>query len=138
MRPHRLLLALTALCAACASAPPPAAVPARFTQTVVDTGAIAGAPYRIEIPAGWNGGLVMYAHGYETIGTPFEPMLPRHAQFREAFTSARVRVRAVVVPRAGLGRAARGSTTRRRCAATSSRATAGRTAPSSRATPWAG
>ena len=86
MHPHRLLLALTALCAACASATP-RAVPARFTQTVVDTGTIAGAPYRIEIPAGWNGGLVMYTHGYEIIGTPFEPLAPRHARFREAFTS---------------------------------------------------
>lgn len=85
MRLRRLLPALTALCAACASAPP-AAIPSRQTQTVVDTGTIAGAPYRIEIPAGWNGGLVMYAHGYEIAGTPFEPMAPRHAQFREAFT----------------------------------------------------
>ncbi|HEX5869460.1 MAG TPA: hypothetical protein VFY65_03530 [Longimicrobium sp.] len=86
MRPHRLILALAALCAACASAPP-AAVPAGLTHPVADTGTIDGAPYRIEIPAGWNGGLVMYAHGYETAGTPFEPLAPRHAQFREAFTS---------------------------------------------------
>ncbi|WP_420128004.1 alpha/beta hydrolase [Longimicrobium sp.] len=86
MRPHRLLAALTVLCAACASAPP-AATPSAFTQAVADTGTIGGAPYRIEIPAGWNGGLVMYAHGYEIAGTPFEPLAPRHAQFREAFTS---------------------------------------------------
>lgn len=85
MPPHRLLAALTALTAACASAPP--AVPARFAQTVVDTGTITGAPYLVQVPAGWNGGLVMYAHGYEIEGTPFEPMAPRHAQFREAFTS---------------------------------------------------
>ncbi|HEX6369052.1 MAG TPA: hypothetical protein VF006_08965 [Longimicrobium sp.] len=85
MRPYRLPFALTALCAACASTSP-AAVPSRFAQEVVDTGTIAGAPYRIEIPAGWNGGLVMYAHGYEIVGTPFEPLAPRHAQFREAFT----------------------------------------------------
>jgi alpha-beta hydrolase superfamily lysophospholipase len=89
MRRHRLLAALTALCAACASASPRPGVPSRFTETVVDTGTIAGAPYRIEIPAGWNGGLVMYAHGYELVGTPFEPVLPRHAQFREAFTRRR-------------------------------------------------
>lgn len=85
MRPHRLLFVLT-LCAACASAPR-AAGPSRFTQPVTDTGSIAGAPYRIDIPAGWNGGLVMYTHGYEVIGTPFEPAAPRHARFREAFTS---------------------------------------------------
>jgi alpha-beta hydrolase superfamily lysophospholipase len=83
---RRPTAALLALFAACAPASPPAAVPSRFMQTVVDTGTIAGAPYRVEIPAGWNGGLVMYAHGYEIVGTPFEPMDPRHAQFREAFT----------------------------------------------------
>lgn len=86
MRPLHLLAALTALCAACASAAP-RAVPSRFVETVTDTGTIAGAPYRIDIPAGWNGGLVMYTHGYEIVGTPFEPTAPRHAQFREAFTS---------------------------------------------------
>ena len=82
-----ILLALTAT--ACAATPPAPSAPRpiRPTETVVDTGTIAGAPYRIEIPAGWNGGLVMYAHGYEIIGTPFEPLAPRHAQFRDAFTS---------------------------------------------------
>ena len=89
MRPHRLFAALLALAAAgCASASPrPAAVSGRFTHPVVDTGTIAGAPYRIDIPAGWNGGLVMYTHGYEIVGTPFEPAAPRHAGFREAFTA---------------------------------------------------
>ncbi|HEX2077974.1 MAG TPA: hypothetical protein VHG08_09700 [Longimicrobium sp.] len=86
-RPLVLLLALAA--AGCASVPaaPSAPRPARPAEAVVDTGTIAGAPYRIEIPAGWHGGLVMYAHGYEIAGTPFEPLAPRHAQFREAFTS---------------------------------------------------
>ncbi|HYR12083.1 MAG TPA: hypothetical protein VEQ60_30135 [Longimicrobium sp.] len=86
MPSHRLLAALTALCAACASAPP-AAAPSRFALPVADTGSIGGAPYRIDVPAGWNGGLVMYTHGYEIVGTPFEPLAPRHAHFREAFTS---------------------------------------------------
>ena len=31
--------------------------------STVDTGVIAGAPYYIEIPAKWNEGLVLYAHG---------------------------------------------------------------------------
>lgn len=57
------------------------------SEAVVDTGTLNGAPYRIEIPAEWNGGLVMYAHGYEMEGTPFEPQAPRHAGFRDAFTS---------------------------------------------------
>lgn len=56
-------------------------------ESVVDTGTLNGAPYRIEIPADWNGGLVMYAHGYEIEGTPFQPEAPRHAGFRQAFTS---------------------------------------------------
>src|SRR5262245_13645051 len=29
------------------------------------TGVLAGAPYHIEVPAGWNGGLVVYAHGIQ-------------------------------------------------------------------------
>ena len=34
------------------------------TANTVDRGVINGAPYYIEIPAEWNKGLVMYAHGY--------------------------------------------------------------------------
>ena len=79
-----LLAAAVAACAPASRAAAPRAVPA---QVVVDTGTLNGAPYRIEIPAGWNGGLVMYAHGYELVGTPFEPEQPRHAGFRQAFTS---------------------------------------------------
>ena len=44
-------------------ASPTRAVP---MEAVVDTGRINGAPYRIDVPARWNGGLVMYAHGYDT------------------------------------------------------------------------
>lgn len=36
---------------------------------VLDTGSLQGAPYRIEIPAGWNGELVLFAHGYYPEGT---------------------------------------------------------------------
>ena len=39
-----------------------------------DTGRINGAYYHIDIPANWNRKLVMYAHGYETIGTPSASM----------------------------------------------------------------
>lgn len=90
MRPVRplatvLLLASAACASAGAARPAPAWAPS--SETVVDTGTLGGAPYRIDIPAGWNGGLVMYAHGYEMVGTPFEPTLRRHAEFREAFTS---------------------------------------------------
>lgn len=89
MRSFRLfaaaVLVLAAGCAPAASTPQ-IARPAS-AEVVVDTGTLNGAPYRIEIPAGWNGGLVMYAHGYEIVGTPFEPEIPRHADFRRAFTS---------------------------------------------------
>ena len=40
-----------------------------FAQTSkIETGEINGAPFRIEVPANWNKGLVMYCHGYETVG----------------------------------------------------------------------
>jgi alpha-beta hydrolase superfamily lysophospholipase len=94
MRPVRiaaLLLLVSAGCASHASPPPsstrPAPVRLASTETVVDTGTLEGAQYRIEIPAGWNGGLVMYAHGYEVVGTPFQPDQPRMAGWRQAFTS---------------------------------------------------
>ena len=37
---------------------------------VEDQGSIGGAAYRIEIPANWNGTLVLYSHGYVVPGTP--------------------------------------------------------------------
>lgn len=36
---------------------------------LTDEGEIAGAPFRIDIPENWNGGLVMYAHGYAVSGS---------------------------------------------------------------------
>jgi hypothetical protein len=36
----------------------------------VDSGVLEGAPYRVDIPANWNGELVMQLHGFEPIGTP--------------------------------------------------------------------
>lgn len=90
MHSLRLIAAgLLFVSAGCASAAPPrpSAVRPSGAEVVVDTGTLNGAPYRIEIPAGWNGGLVMYAHGYELVGAPFQPEIPRHAEFRRAFTS---------------------------------------------------
>jgi pimeloyl-ACP methyl ester carboxylesterase len=45
---------------------------------IIDTGAIEGAPYYIEIPPAWNKGLVLYAHGYTVVGDP----PPRHDSAR--------------------------------------------------------
>lgn len=36
----------------------------------VETGVLEGAPYRVDIPAHWNGELVMQLHGFEPTGTP--------------------------------------------------------------------
>lgn len=44
---------------------------------VVDIGVLDGAQYRIDIPADWNGELVMNAHGYVTAGSsPDAPQVP--------------------------------------------------------------
>ena len=39
-----------------------------------------GAGYRIEVPATWNGRLVMYAHGYRGNGEELTPAMPRFRQ----------------------------------------------------------
>ena len=54
----------------------------------VDTGVINGAPYYIEIPAQWNKGLVLYAHGYTVVGSrPPAQDSPRMNGVRDAFLS---------------------------------------------------
>jgi pimeloyl-ACP methyl ester carboxylesterase len=40
------------------------------SDAMVETGVLDGAPYRVDIPANWNGELVMQLHGFEPIGTP--------------------------------------------------------------------
>ncbi|WEN15068.1 hypothetical protein PY254_17855 [Rhodanobacter sp. AS-Z3] len=45
--------------------------------TTVHAGVLEGAPYRIDIPAGWNGDLVMLMHGYEPAFS--QRKLPMHA-----------------------------------------------------------
>jgi len=47
----------------------------------VHTGIVGGAAYRIEVPGAWNGGLVVYAHGYRGTGTTVyvdDPALRQH------------------------------------------------------------
>ena len=62
------LLATVALVAACTGSTPsgvsPSPTSGRFTGTV------AGAKYLIEVPANWNGTLLLYSHGYAAPGTP--------------------------------------------------------------------
>jgi pimeloyl-ACP methyl ester carboxylesterase len=38
-------------------------------ENTVETGTLNGAAFRIEVPANWNRGLVMYCHGYHRAGT---------------------------------------------------------------------
>jgi pimeloyl-ACP methyl ester carboxylesterase len=45
-------------------------------DTVVETGELDGVPYRVQIPADWNRGLVMYAHGYRPRGGTWTPLPP--------------------------------------------------------------
>jgi hypothetical protein len=41
-----------------------------------EVGELRGAPYRIDIPPGWNGGLVMYCHGYRGAPVRFDAHAP--------------------------------------------------------------
>lgn len=61
----RCWLAL-AICIGIASLPALAAGP----EPGAHTGTLQGAAYRIDIPAGWNGDLVMLMHGYQPVGAP--------------------------------------------------------------------
>jgi pimeloyl-ACP methyl ester carboxylesterase len=53
----------------------------------VETGAIAGAPFRIEVPDHWNGALVVYAHGYDAVKVPRPATNWGQAEVRTVFLS---------------------------------------------------
>jgi len=57
------ILIATAASHACAAGDRPA-------KAVTEEGEIAGAKFHIDIPDNWNGGLVMYAHGYAMVSQP--------------------------------------------------------------------
>ena len=68
------------------------AAPLEARQTAatntIETGVIAGAPYYIEIPAKWNKGLVLHAHGYTPEGSkPPQHDSPEYTAIREVFLS---------------------------------------------------
>jgi pimeloyl-ACP methyl ester carboxylesterase len=54
---------------------------------VVDTGRLDGAAYRVDIPRGWSGTLVLLAHGYEPPGSPVASRNPRIAEARDVLLS---------------------------------------------------
>jgi hypothetical protein len=57
--------------AGCTSAPPIApSAQNEISAPRTDSGTLGDAPYRIDIPANWNGELVMLLHGYEPKGMP--------------------------------------------------------------------
>lgn len=76
MNPIRALantILMSAILTSCAASATTAEKSNAPTVPVVSTGSLAGAPYRIDVPAGWNGELVMYMHGYEPPGFPRQP-----------------------------------------------------------------
>ncbi|MBW8369030.1 MAG: lysophospholipase [Arenimonas sp.] len=80
---HLALAVSLAVAAGCASAPvaplESSAAAAAPVAASVDVGEIAGAPYRIDIPANWQGDLLLYARGYVPPGTPRESATDRNA-----------------------------------------------------------
>ena len=56
----RILLTATLFAALCLAAPK------------IETGEINGAQFRIEVPENWNGGLVLYCHGYSAVPGKFD------------------------------------------------------------------
>jgi len=83
MRWIGLLIALLYVASGC-SAQGPGSPPPATNQPAVETGTLAGAAYRIDIPAKWNHGLVVYFHGYAV--TPVQlpgrdPIAPQLRQF---------------------------------------------------------
>ena len=67
-----------------------------------DLGEINSARYKIYIPGDWNGGLVMYAHGYEEIGEEVEGYSREVDDFMEIFTSCGFAYAASAYKRQGL------------------------------------
>src|SRR4051794_25167368 len=51
---------------------PPSVRPVAASGPTTVVGEIGGAPYRIDIPAGWNGELVIYCHGYRGAPVHFD------------------------------------------------------------------
>lgn len=54
------------------------AEPSTPSAPAVHTGSLGDAPYRIEIPAGWNGRLVLLQRGYEPVGMPRSELWPQN------------------------------------------------------------
>ena len=75
-------VALLWVCTAATTAAAPS-TPAAEGRASTETGVVDGAPFRIDVPAGWNGKLVMLLHGYHS-EAPGEGEWPREP-FAQAF-----------------------------------------------------
>src|SRR5579863_2084795 len=60
---------------------------AAHAETKTEFGEIDGAAYRIDIPENWNGGLVVYCHGYSPKPVTYEQGKPL-PPVEEVFTDA--------------------------------------------------
>jgi hypothetical protein len=70
---RQLVLLAVASVAVFAQCLRPAGPPRGWTAASTTVGELAGAPYRIDVPAQWNGGLVLYCHGYRAAPVRFDP-----------------------------------------------------------------
>ncbi len=85
---HRLtLIAGVLLLPVALHAQPSATQRAPLPAAVADSGAIDGAPYTIAIPKDWNGGLVVFTHGYEMKGGPHFSKSANNGSLRQLFTA---------------------------------------------------
>jgi pimeloyl-ACP methyl ester carboxylesterase len=57
-----------------------------WAEPKTETGEINGAKFRIDVPANWNGGLVMYCHGYSPVPVGYEN--PKLSPVLAVFTDA--------------------------------------------------
>ena len=70
MRLHRLIAAVPMILALLAPANAAGQVPAAVPLPADLQGELDGIPYRIRVPANWNGTLIVYAHGYGEAALP--------------------------------------------------------------------
>ena len=47
-----------------------------LAQPKTETGEINGAQFRIDVPENWNGGLLMYCHGYSPVPGAYKEAKP--------------------------------------------------------------
>ncbi|HET7064436.1 MAG TPA: alpha/beta hydrolase [Rudaea sp.] len=78
------LIALLCMASGCSAQGPDSPAHAATQPATVETGTLAGAAYRIDIPANWNHGLVVFFHGYAVTPVPLparDPIAPQLRQF---------------------------------------------------------